>query len=108
MTAWAHYGAYVEDTDSRFPEIDIFTQASSSWTDFGERAQWASVAGRFGFAHTDDLSSFVPIRVGKLQVVNPCVPERTCPGAVSRATSSGSGSIPVYPAPPKRTHARRH
>jgi hypothetical protein len=77
MTAWAHYGAYVEDTGGRFPEIDILTQASSSWTDIGEHDQWMALAKRFG-ASSDDLVSDIPIPVSDLQVVDPCVPEKSC------------------------------
>jgi len=79
MTAWAHYGAYVEDTGGRFPEMDIFTQASSSWTDLGEQDRWAGLAQQLGASSA--FVSDVPIPVSELQVVDPCVPEKSCTAA---------------------------
>jgi hypothetical protein len=80
MTAFAHYGAYVEDTGDLASGIDILAQAPSSWTDLGQRNQWAPAIARFG-SSGDELISNVPIRVGDLQVVSPCVPQHSCSGA---------------------------
>jgi hypothetical protein len=79
MTALAHYGAYVEDTDGSAAQgIDILAQSSSSWTDLGQSNHWSSVISRL-HGSNDDLISNVPIPLRDLQVVNPCVSKGTCP-----------------------------
>jgi hypothetical protein len=82
MTALAHYGAYIEDTDgSSNNGIDVITQDSGSWTDLGLPDQWVAAAQQLGYSD-GTLSSSVPIPVSELQVVNACAPEGTCPASV--------------------------
>jgi hypothetical protein len=84
MTALAHYGAYIEDTDGSYNSgIDVIVQDPTSWTDLHASNEWASAVRRFGDAD-GMLSSRVPIPVSDLEVVRACVPRGTCPGAVGR------------------------
>jgi hypothetical protein len=83
MTALAHYGAYIEDTDGTYNSgIDIISQDSGSWTDIGQTDQWAALAKQDGNAN-GQLSSNVPIPASELQVVSPCVAQGTCPSSVT-------------------------
>jgi hypothetical protein len=116
MTALADYGAYVEDTDgSQAAGIDIMTQAPDSWTDIGQPNAWLAVAQQFGSA-SQDLVSSIPIPVNELQVVDPCVPEGTCPSApASSAPVPATGSAPPKPNAPttsssqhKHKHKHKH
>jgi len=92
MTALAHYGAYVEDTDSQAAQgIDILAQSSSSWTDLGQSDQWAPLLSRFG--STDGaLTSDMPIPIDDLEMVAPCVVRGGCTGPGRRTTSTGSSA----------------
>ncbi len=92
MTALAHYGAYIEDTNGSWRDegMYILTQDSASWTDAGQPNQWASVISALGGSNST-LSSSVPIPVGDLRLVDTCVTLGTCPGA--------SGPRPVSPPP---------
>jgi hypothetical protein len=103
MTALAHYGAYIEDTDGGWNSgIDIITQDSTSWTALGLPDQWAELEQQYGdFGGT--LSSSVPIPVSQLQVVSACVSEGTCPASVAAVPSAPAAPTapPVAaPAPP--------
>jgi hypothetical protein len=90
MTALAHYGAYIEDTDGTYNSgIDIISQDSGSWTDIGQPDQWAALAKQDGNAN-GQLSSNVPIPASELQVVSSCVAQATCPSSVSDSTALAS------------------
>jgi hypothetical protein len=86
MTAMAHYGAYIEDTDGSWNSgINIITQDSESWTDLGQPDQWAALAQQYGTAN-GMLSSNVPIPVSQLQVVSACVSLARCSDSVGAAS----------------------
>ena len=104
MTALAHYGAYIEDTDGSWNSgIDLITQDSTSWTALGLPDQWAGLEQQYGDLG-GALSSSVPIPVSQLQVVSACVPEGTCPASVAAAPSAPAAptappvAAPVPPA----------
>lgn len=106
MTALAHYGAYIEDTNGswRYEGMDILTQAPASWTDLGQADQWASVIGALGGSNST-LHSSVPIPAADLQLVNTCVTQGTCPGASGPPLGTGSpiATSPVMPRAPGAT-----
>jgi hypothetical protein len=83
MTAMAHYGAYIEDTDGGWNSgMNILMQQSNSWTDVGQPDPWTALATQYGY--TDGmLSSNVPIPVSQLQVVSACVSLARCPNSVA-------------------------
>src|SRR5579875_1753662 len=96
MTALAHYGAYIEDTNGSWRDegMYILTQDPSSWTDVGQADQWASVVSALGGSNST-LTSSVPIPTSDLRLVDTCVTLGTCPGA-----SGPPVSPPTDPAPP--------
>ena len=78
MTAMAHYGAYIEDTDGNWNSgVNILMQSSNSWTDLGQPDQWAALAQQYGTAN-GMLGSNVPIPVSQLEVVSACVALARC------------------------------
>lgn len=93
MTALAEYGAYIEDTEGSWHNegMYILTQATSSWTDLGEPDEWAAAVKAFG-QHGDVLSSNVPIPTGKLEVVDTCVTQATCPDNASGTAATRSSA----------------
>jgi hypothetical protein len=104
MTAWAHYGAYVEDTGGGDRSIGILTQSASSWTDLGQSNAWAHVAGGPTF------SSPVPIPVNGLRAVDPCVPQGRCGSAPGSAAPVGSPpqSGPASGSKHHKKHKKHH
>ncbi len=98
MTALAHYGAYAEDTNGSYQDegIYIFMQDPISWTSLGQSDQWASVIRQLGGTN-GTLSSSVPIPANQLEVVDPCVPQGTCPSSSTSTTTTTttSTSTPV-------------
>jgi hypothetical protein len=107
MTALAHYGAYVEDTDGSYNSgIDIITQDPASWTDLGAPDEWASVLQQFGANPNGTLSSHVSIPVSDLQVVNACVPRGRCAGGSVSSPQHPTG--PTTSKPKKHKHHRKH
>lgn len=99
MTALAHYGAYIEDTNGswRYEGMDILTQDSASWTDVGQADQWASVVGALGGSNST-LTSSVPIPTSDLRLVDTCVTQGTCPGMSGPPVSPPP--LPASPAGP--------
>jgi hypothetical protein len=106
MTALAHYGAYIEDTDGSYNSgIDIITQDPSSWTDLGASDEWASVLRQFGDSSANGtLSSHVPIPVSDLQIVSACVPQGTCVGGTASSPQHPSG---VATSKPEKKHKHK-
>jgi hypothetical protein len=97
MTALAHYGAYIEDTDGtsdHYEGMDIITQDPASWTSLGQPNQWAGVISQLGGSN-GALTSSVPIPVSRLRLVSTCITQGTCPGA--------TGPSPADPSPPPVT-----
>jgi hypothetical protein len=97
MTALAHYGAYIEDTDGtsdHYEGMDIITQDPASWTSLGQPNQWAGVISQLGGSN-GALTSSVPIPVSRLQLVSTCITQGTCPGA--------TGPSPADPSAPPVT-----
>jgi hypothetical protein len=110
MTALAHYGAYAEDTNGswRDENIHIFTQDPASWTNLGQADQWASTINALG-GHGDTLTSPIPIPTNKLQTIDPCIPQGTCPGWSRRTRDRKRGSIRHGKLARRRKHhTRRH
>lgn len=102
MTALAHYGAYIEDTNGswHYEGMDILTQDPASWTDLGQANQWASVVSALGGSNST-LHSGVPIPAADLQLVSTCVTQGTCPGASGPPLGGiPTSTPPVTPAAP--------
>ena len=93
MTALAHYGAYIEDTNGSYHNegMDILTQDPASWTDIGQTNQWASTISQLG-GQNSTLTSNTPIPTSQLQLVDTCVTQGTCPNASGPITTPRSGA----------------
>jgi hypothetical protein len=80
MTALAHYGAYAEDTEGSWHNegMYILTQDPTSWTSIGQPNAWTTTINTLG-GHNNTLTSTTPIPTNKLQIIDPCVVQRTCP-----------------------------
>jgi hypothetical protein len=76
MTAMAHYGMYVVNTNGRGNSaMGLFNEADQSFTSFGypgEMSRFVKAAG----GSTELVG--VPIDVAKLRVIAPCVARKTC------------------------------
>ncbi|HEX4010505.1 MAG TPA: hypothetical protein VHX62_10875, partial [Solirubrobacteraceae bacterium] len=82
MTALAHYGAYAEDTEGSWHNegMYILTQDPISFTSIGQPNAWTNTINALG-GRNNTLNSAVPIPTNKLEIIDPCVVEHTCPGA---------------------------
>jgi hypothetical protein len=95
MTAMAHYGAYIEDTDGSWDSgINILMQSSNSWTDVGQPDQWTALAQKYGTPN-GMLSSNVPIPVSQLQVVSACVALARCPASLATQSQAAAKAAPT-------------
>jgi hypothetical protein len=96
MTAMAHYGAYVSDTQS-VETMFIFRQSAPSWTNLNVQDLFQSADSQLGGSDGTyynspagcvnnsltsgcnyGLQSSVPIPISKFEVIAPCVPQKTC------------------------------
>jgi len=83
MKTISHYGAYVSDTQS-VDSMYIFAQTCDSWTTLGVPDLFQKVDQQIGTGYYSNggcnygLKSSIPIPVNKLEVVDPCVPKKTC------------------------------
>jgi hypothetical protein len=94
MTAMAHYGAYIEDTDGSWDSgVNVLMQSSNSWTDLGQPDQWAALAKQYGTAN-GMLDSNVPIPVSKMQVVSACVALARCTDSLAPQSAAAVTAIP--------------
>ena len=98
MTALAHYGAYIEDTNGSWHNEGMYieTQDPASWTDLGQTDQWTAVAQQLG-GQNSTLTSNTPIPTSQLVLVDTCVTQGTCPNA------SGPITPPPVATPPTIT-----
>lgn len=94
MTALAHYGAYIEDTNGKWDTGAMFinTQDPTSWTSLGQANPWAAVAAAAGHRGASRLTSPIPIPISKLELVSTCVTETTC-----STNSPRSADTPAFP-----------
>ena len=94
MTAMAHYGAYIEDTDGSWNSgINVLMQSSNSWTDLGQADPWAALAQQYGTAN-GMLNSNVPIPVSQLQVISACVSLARCPSSIATSSQVAAKAAP--------------
>jgi hypothetical protein len=76
MTAMAHYGMYVVNTNGRGnSSMSLTNEADQSFTSFGYPGKMTGFVQ--GAGGSTELVG-VPINVSKLRVIAPCVPRKTC------------------------------
>jgi len=77
MTAMAHYGIYVVDTNGAGNrEMSLLSEDDQSFTSFGFPGQMRKLVA--SVAQGASQATGVPIDVSKLRVIAPCVPQHTC------------------------------
>jgi cell division septation protein DedD len=110
MTAMAHYGMYVNDTDG-MNEIELEAESDISYTSLGGQPLMANFISQQGGWYYSPLNRWIMegpgIPIGKLRVVDPCWAQSLCTGSntssssTSGSTSSGSTSTtPTATNPP--------
>jgi hypothetical protein len=94
MTAMAHYGMYVNDTDG-MNEIELEAESDISYTSLGGQPLMANFISQQGGWYYSPLKRWIMegpgIPVNKLRVVDPCWAQSLC---------NGSGTTTSDPAPP--------
>jgi hypothetical protein len=87
MTAMAHYGMYVNDTDG-INDIELEAESDISYTSLGGKALLRNfIAARHGSYYAPLkrwilLGRAIPLR--RLRVISPCFAQRTCPAGRMR------------------------
>ena len=93
MTAMAHYGMYVNDTDG-LNEIELEAESDVSYTSLGGPSLMDNFIKAKGGSYYAPLSRWIlsgkTIPLDKLRVVSSCFAKGTCPGA-PRASSARGG-----------------
>ncbi len=94
MTAMAHYGMYVNDTDG-LNEIELEAESDISYTSLGGQPLMSNFISQQGGWYYSPLNRWIMegpgIPINKLRVVDPCWAQSLC---------SGSGTTTSDPAPP--------
>ena len=97
MTAMAHYGMYVNDTDG-INNIELEAESDISYTSLGGRPLMSNFIAQQGGWYYSPLNRWIMagtgIPLGKLRVVDPCWAQGLC---------AGSGTTTSDPTPPTTT-----
>ncbi|HEY6524081.1 MAG TPA: hypothetical protein VIY10_09955 [Solirubrobacteraceae bacterium] len=97
MTAMAHYGMYVNDTDG-IGNIELEAESDVSYTSLGGQPLMSNFISQQGGWYYSPLNRWImggpAIPVSKLRVVDPCWAQSLC---------SGSGTTTSDPTPPTTT-----
>jgi hypothetical protein len=93
MTAMAHYGLYVNDTNGGGDNaLEIEKESDQTYTSVGGQPQMADLLRQLGGRYQGTDSGWAvsgrPIPVSDLRVIDPCVPRGTCPGSAPFASAA--------------------
>jgi hypothetical protein len=87
MTAMAHYGMYVNDTDG-IGNIELEAESDISYTSLGGPSRLDNFIRANGGSYYAPLKRWILsgrfIPVNKLRVISPCFAQGTCPGSSAR------------------------
>lgn len=119
MTAMAHYGMYVNDTNggSDNSTLELEKEGDESFTSFGMAPRMANLVHQLGGVYYPSgtgqwVVGGVPIDVSRLRVIDPCVAQGGCAGSSPAwVLSSHRRSLRSGPGHAKdqaRKRARRH
>jgi hypothetical protein len=107
MTAMAHYGMYVNDTDG-IDNIELEAESDVSYTSLGGKSQMDNFIANNGGYYYSPLNRWIlggkPIPTSRLRVVSPCFAQGTCAGNGSSARRHANARAHAATVP---THARR-
>jgi hypothetical protein len=88
MTAMAHYGMYVNDTDG-IDNIELEAESDVSYTSQGGQSLLDNFIGSHGGSYYAPLKRWIlsgkAIPTNRLRVVSPCFAQGTCAGSGSNA-----------------------
>src|SRR6185437_12689975 len=91
MTAMAHYGMYVNDTDG-INNIELEAESDISYTSLGGPSRLDNFIKANGGSYYAPLKRWILsgrfIPVSKLRVISPCFAQGTCPGSSSPAANA--------------------
>ena len=103
MTAMAHFGMYVNDTDG-LNEIELEAESDISYTSLGGPALLSNFIKSKGGSYYAPLSRWIltgkTIPVNRLRVIGPCFAQDTCPSPAERAAHARARIV-------RMMHARR-
>ena len=112
MTAMAHYGMYVNDTDG-IGNIELEAESDISYTSLGGQPLMSNFISQQGGWYYSPLNRWIMggpgIPVSKLRVVDPCWAQSLCSGAGTTTsdptppTTAPPSSTPPTPTPPTTT-----
>jgi hypothetical protein len=90
MTAMAHYGMYVNDTDG-IGNIELEAESDISYTSLGGQPLLANFIKAKGGSYYAPLKRWILsgrfIPLNRLRVINPCFAQGTCPGTPVRTAN---------------------
>ncbi len=105
MTAMAHYGMYVNDTDG-IGNIELEAESDISYTSLGGQPLMSNFIAQQGGWYYSPLNRWImagpAIPVSKLRVVDPCWAQGLCVGS-STPTPAPPTTTPPAPTPPSST-----
>ena len=113
MTAMAHYGMYVNDTDG-MNEIELEAESDISYTSLGGASLMSNFISQQGGWYYSPLNRWIMegpgIPINKLRVVDPCWAQGVCNGpgtTTGNPTPPTTTPTPTTP-PPTTTHPGLH
>ena len=93
MTAMAHYGMYVNDTDG-IGNIELEAQSDISYTSLGGQPLLANYIKANGGSYYAPLKRWILtghfIPINRMRVVSSCFAQGTCPGSASPSPNAGA------------------
>ncbi len=94
MTAMAHYGLYVNDTNGGGDNtsFEMETESDQSYTSVGGQPEMANLLRRLGASYFGPQSQWTaigsPIPISALRMIDPCVARGTCPASAPIARTA--------------------
>ena len=112
MTAMAHYGMYVNDTDG-INNIELEAESDISYTSLGGKSLLDDFIASHGGSYYSPLKRWIlsgrAIPTNRLRVINPCFAQGTCPGtALTSHSSNIRARIASIPHRRSQRSAKRH
>ena len=101
MTAMAHYGMYVNDTDG-IDNVELEAESDISYTSLGGQPLMSNFMKASGGYYYAPLSRWILgghyIPLTKLRAISPCFAQGTCPGSAAPALQAPARRSPGSPA----------
>ena len=106
MTAMAHYGMYVNDTDG-LNEIELEAESDISYTSLGGQPLMSNFISQQGGWYYSPLNRWIMegpgIPINKLRVVDPCWAQSLCSGSGTPTSDPTPPATPPTTTPPAST-----